>query len=185
MQPAGSVQRPRVAGFPGPDIDDEPDVWSGAAIDDDRIRALAVGAYYGRSWGAYCDGVAFLPEEDDSTSTRRETAIEGLHESWGVDNADDARDTIRRLLAGMHAPLFELVHPLAVAAATASGWTSSNSGACMPASSLRMVSRASSALSTPHDSCRPSIAVSRRVEVLSSSSGRNATPSQYAPQLRP
>ncbi|MFC4125228.1 DUF1266 domain-containing protein [Nocardia rhizosphaerae] len=121
MQPAGSARRPRVTGFPGLDIDDEPDVWSGAALDDDRIAALAVGAYYGRSWGAYCDGVAFLPEEDDSPATRRETAIEGLHESWGVDNAEDARDTIRRLLVGMHAPLFELVHPLAVAAATEAG----------------------------------------------------------------
>ncbi|MFC4375120.1 DUF1266 domain-containing protein [Nocardia halotolerans] len=114
-------EQPRVAGFPGSDIDAEPDVWSGAAHDADRIRALAVGAYYGRSWGAYCDEVAFLPEEPGSTSTRRETAIEGLHESWGVDHADDARDTIRRLLAGMHGPLFELVHPLAVAAATDTG----------------------------------------------------------------
>ncbi|TDP42041.1 uncharacterized protein DUF1266 [Nocardia ignorata] len=122
MQSAGSVHgRPRVAGFPGADIDPEPDVWSGAALDDDRIRALAVGAYYGRSWGAYCDSVAFLPEEPGSSATRRETAIEGLHESWGVDHAEDARDTIRRLLAGMHAPLFELVHPLAVAAATDTG----------------------------------------------------------------
>ncbi|MEV0549366.1 DUF1266 domain-containing protein [Nocardia salmonicida] len=123
MQPTASVQggQPRVAGFPGADIDIEPDVWSGARIDDDRIRALAVGAYYGRSWGAQCDGVAFLPEEPDSTSTRRETAIEGLHESWGVDNAEDAHDTVRRLLAGMHAPLFELVHPLAVMAASDTG----------------------------------------------------------------
>ncbi|WP_278263521.1 DUF1266 domain-containing protein [Nocardia sp. AG03] len=123
MQSAASVRggAPRIASFPGSDIDTEPDVWSGAAIDDNRITALAVGAYYGRSWGAHCDGVAFLPEEPDSTVTRRETAIEGLHESWGVDNAEDARDTVRRLLAGMHAPLFELVHPLAVAAAGDNG----------------------------------------------------------------
>ncbi|MCX4091030.1 DUF1266 domain-containing protein [Nocardia sp. alder85J] len=93
------------------------DLWSGADISDDRIRALALGAYYCRSWRAYNDTVAFAPDLPGSSETRREATIEALHEAWGVDNAEDARDTIRRLLAGMHAPLFTLIHPLAVTAA--------------------------------------------------------------------
>ncbi|QLY32640.1 DUF1266 domain-containing protein [Nocardia huaxiensis] len=108
---------PGITGFPLPEANSEPDEWSGATISEDRIRALAIGAYYGRSWGAYNDTVAFLPELPGRTDTRREATIEGLHEAWGVDNADDARDTIRRLLAGMHAPLFTVIHPLATAAA--------------------------------------------------------------------
>ncbi|MBL1075936.1 DUF1266 domain-containing protein [Nocardia sp. 2] len=108
---------PRITGFPMSTANPDPDEWSGAQLSDDRLRALAVGAYYGRSWGAYNDTVAYLPEPGDRRETRREATIEGLHESWGVDNADDARDTLNRLLTGMHAPLFTLIHPLAQAAA--------------------------------------------------------------------
>ncbi|WP_067813376.1 DUF1266 domain-containing protein [Nocardia inohanensis] len=107
----------RVTGFPTTKAIASPDLWSGAGISDDQIRALAVGAYYGRSWGAYCDTVAFEPPIPDRSGTTREATIDALHSAWGVDNADDARDTIRRLLAGMHAPLFTLIHPLASAAA--------------------------------------------------------------------
>lgn len=107
----------RITAFPASKADTNPDLWSGAEISDDQIRALAVGAFYGRSWGAYNDTVAFEPPMPDRTDTAREAAIEALHSAWGVDNADDARDTIRRLHAGMHAPLFTLIHPLATAAA--------------------------------------------------------------------
>ncbi|MFJ4657931.1 DUF1266 domain-containing protein [Nocardia sp. NPDC088792] len=110
----------RITGFPMSNANSSPDLWSGAEVSDDQIRALAIGAYYGRSWGAYNDTVAFEPDLPGSTETRREATIEGLHEAWGVDNADDARDTIRRLLAGMHAPLFTLIHPLAVIASAES-----------------------------------------------------------------
>ncbi|MGX1810883.1 DUF1266 domain-containing protein [Nocardia sp. NPDC055321] len=91
--------------------------WSGAAVTDDQIRALAVGAFYTSKWSVYNDDLALEPRHHTDTSTRRESAIEMLHESWGVDNADDARDTLSRLLHGMHAPLFDLIHPLAAAAA--------------------------------------------------------------------
>lgn len=123
MQPAADAQGgiPPITGFPGTQADSKPDLWSGATISEDRIRALAVGAYYGRSWCAHNDGLAFLPEYPDEKDTRRERTIEGLHESWGVDNAEDARGTIGRLLDGMHAPLFTLVHPLAMTAAAQSG----------------------------------------------------------------
>lgn len=114
---AGPHGLPRVSGFPSSDFDPGSDRWSGVAIGEDRIRALAIGAYYGRSWSSYNDTVAFQPEHPGSSETRRESTIEGLHESWGVDNAEDARDTIGRLLSGMHAPLFAMVHPLATAAA--------------------------------------------------------------------
>ncbi|WP_405135744.1 DUF1266 domain-containing protein [Nocardia sp. NBC_01388] len=110
----------RIIGFPMPKGHTSPDLWSGAAVSDDQIRALAVGAYYCDSWGAYNDTVAFEPELPRRKETRREATIEGLHSAWGVDNADEARDTIRRLLAGMHAPLFTLIHPLAVEASVES-----------------------------------------------------------------
>ncbi|WP_405498294.1 DUF1266 domain-containing protein [Nocardia sp. NBC_00511] len=106
----------RTVGFPMSKADANPDLWSGAEVSDDQIRALALGAYYCRSWGAYNDTVAFTPELAGSKETRQEATVEGLHDAWGVDNADDARETIRRLLAGMHAPLFTLIHPLAAAA---------------------------------------------------------------------
>ncbi|WP_198347569.1 DUF1266 domain-containing protein [Nocardia terrae] len=72
--------------------------------------------------------MAFQPELTGRSDTRREATIEGLHESWGVDNGEDARDTIRRLLAGMHSPLFSLIHPLAVAAAGESSYRPDRGG---------------------------------------------------------
>ncbi|MFE3193894.1 DUF1266 domain-containing protein [Nocardia sp. NPDC059240] len=108
---------PRIIGFPTPEVSFSPDPWSGAKISEDRIRALAIGAYYADSWGAYHDTVAFAPELPGRPETLRERTIDGLHDAWGVDNAEDARDTIGRLLAGMHAPLFALIHPLASEAA--------------------------------------------------------------------
>lgn len=102
--------------FPGVYTQGFQDFWSGAEISEDCLRALAVGAFYTCNWGAYSDTVALgSPSEDEIA--RRESCVEMLHESWGVDNADDALDTARRLRAGMHAPVFEAVHPLAVAAA--------------------------------------------------------------------
>lgn len=91
--------------------------WSGAAVSDDRIRALAVGAFYNRSWDVYHDTMVFQPEVKGWETTRRERAIDMLHESWGVDDGTAARSMLTRLLSGMHSPTFELVHPLAVAAA--------------------------------------------------------------------
>ncbi|WP_158675649.1 DUF1266 domain-containing protein [Nocardia stercoris] len=114
---AAEAWLPPVTGFPGTGADSTSDRWSGAELPDDRIRALAIGAYYGRDRDSYNDTVAFLPELDGATETRREQAIERLHASWGVDDAAGARDTVGRLLAGLHAPLFTLVHPLAAAAA--------------------------------------------------------------------
>ncbi|MEV5829214.1 DUF1266 domain-containing protein [Spirillospora sp. NPDC052242] len=109
---------PKITAFPDVEVArNHGSRWSNAELSDDQYRALAVGFYYTYSWAAYADTVALLPEYDDEPETRRERSIEGLHRSWGVDNAADARDTIGALLRGMHAPIFEAVHPLAMEAA--------------------------------------------------------------------
>lgn len=84
---------------------------------------LAVGAFYARSNRVFNDTLALLPEE---AGTRREKAIAMLADAWSVTSTEEATGTLNRLLAGMHAPRFAIVHPLAQAGAAATAaekWT--------------------------------------------------------------
>jgi hypothetical protein len=113
-----------VTGFPSPHSE-AADLWSGAGLAEEQVRMLAVGAFYARSNGAFHDTLALLPE-DKGPGSRRERAIEVLADAWQVTSAEEAADTLNRLLAGMHAPRFAIVHSLAqagAAAAAGDAWT--------------------------------------------------------------
>jgi hypothetical protein len=101
------------------------DLWAGTELTDERMRMLAVGAFYARSNRAFNDTLALSPEESGS-GTRREKAIGGLADAWRVTSTEEATGMLNRLLAGMHAPRFAIVHSLAQAGAAATAgqtWT--------------------------------------------------------------
>lgn len=96
---------------------ERPHLWSGAAVPDDRIRALALGAFYAPLWNAYNDTLDFGPGFPEDTETIKEQAIDALHGAWSVTDADSARSTWGRLCDGaMHANIYAVVHPLTVQA---------------------------------------------------------------------
>lgn len=86
------------------------DTWIGAPIDDERIRALALAAPYLEYWESHHDELVFRRTEGDDTP--REVCIDTLRDWWSVTGHDETLDTVGRLLAGMHAPSYEVVHPL-------------------------------------------------------------------------
>ncbi len=93
-----------VVPFPDPVLDTwAPDVWSGAELPADRVRALAVGAWWAHSWNA--------PHDVLPLGARAE-AVGVLEQWWGVAAPADAHTTTRQLLSGMHAPLYTVVNPL-------------------------------------------------------------------------
>lgn len=109
---------PRITPFPDEVFEARKlDRWSGAQISDDQIRALAVGAWYADSWDAFHDTVLLLPEAPDEDTTRREGTIDGLSNWWDITSSEDTQGTLRRLHAGMHAPTYAVVSPLAQQAA--------------------------------------------------------------------
>jgi Protein of unknown function (DUF1266) len=97
---------------------EEADRWAGSGLAEERLRMLAVGAFYTRSNHAFNDTLALAPEEA-GTGTRREKAIGALTDAWRVTSTEEAIATMERLLAGMHAPRFAVVHSLAQAGAAA------------------------------------------------------------------
>jgi hypothetical protein len=108
---------PRITTFPDEVFDAlDLDRWSGAPLSDDQIRALAVGAWYADNWDAYHDTVLLIPDPPQEKTTRPEKAIDALATGWDITGGDDALRTIERLHRGMHAPTYELVHPLAMQA---------------------------------------------------------------------
>lgn len=115
-----------LTGFPFPPARGEaPDLWAGAGLAEEQLRMLAVGAFYARSNHAFYDTLSMLPEQA-GPATRREKAIESLADPWSVTSAGEATGTLNHLLAGMHAPNFAIVHPLAQAGAAATArdtWT--------------------------------------------------------------
>lgn len=86
------------------------DTWVGAPIDDERIRALALAAPYLEYWESHHDELVFRRTEDDDTP--REVCIDTLRDWWSVTGHDETLDTVGRLLVGMHASSYEVVHPL-------------------------------------------------------------------------
>jgi hypothetical protein len=101
------------------------DLWAGAELTEEQLRMLAVGAFYARSNRVFYDTLELLPEENGS-GTRREGAIGSLADAWSVTGAEQATGMLNSLLAGMHAPRFAIVHPLAQAGAAATAaetWT--------------------------------------------------------------
>ncbi|MEV0357330.1 DUF1266 domain-containing protein [Nocardia sp. NPDC050697] len=106
--------------FPYEELDNrEEDHWSGAQLDDDRLRALALGAFYSARWDAFHDGLLLGPEREHPLGDRRELAIDTLTGAWGITDGTEAQASMEQLLKGMHAPLYALVHPLVTAALTA------------------------------------------------------------------
>ncbi len=101
------------------------DLWANAGLPAEQVRMLAVGAFYARSNSAFNDTLALLPEQTGS-GTRREKAIGSLADAWRITSPAEAAGTLNHLLAGMHAPRFAIVHPLAQAGAAATAaetWT--------------------------------------------------------------
>jgi Protein of unknown function (DUF1266) len=104
---------------------EDADLWANSGLAIERVRMLAVGAFYGRSNRAFNDTLLLLPEQTGS-ATRHEKAIGALADAWRVTSTEEATRTLNQLLAGMHAPRFGIVHQLAQAGAAASAsetWT--------------------------------------------------------------
>jgi len=103
---------PRVTLFPETSAGAPTFLWSGAAIDPDQQRALAIGAWYADNWHAYQDTLTLDPGWPESDTTPREQTIDGLREWWGVTSAEELHDQMRWLYAGGHDTSYRRVHPL-------------------------------------------------------------------------
>lgn len=90
------------------------DVWTAGETSQERLRALAVGAWYAAEAGAPHDrlDLAVTAPDPDGASPRREEALDSLTGSWGVTSEEEALATVARLHAGMHDDLYCLVQPL-------------------------------------------------------------------------
>ncbi|GAA4384910.1 DUF1266 domain-containing protein [Tsukamurella soli] len=101
--------RPPVTLWPSGDMRGEFD-WSGAAIPDHRLRALALGAYVDRGSHTVDElRRACLRHGDDPTACARRA----LADDWGIGDAVELRKMVARLLDGMHSADYETVYPLA------------------------------------------------------------------------
>ncbi len=108
---------PTLTTFPYPELDQrEDDHWSGAQVNDDELRALALGGFYSARWDAFHDALLLGPEREHPLGDRRELAIDTLTGAWGITDGTEAMASMEQLLDGMHGPLYALVHPLVVAA---------------------------------------------------------------------
>lgn len=94
------------------DADRRSSRWAGNALDEEQMRALAMGAFLTNRNGVYHDTLEFIPGHPDDTANRREVSIDILWNSWSVDGRDSAMRTVRRLHSGMHAPYYGAAHPL-------------------------------------------------------------------------
>ncbi|MDP0396766.1 DUF1266 domain-containing protein [Tsukamurella strandjordii] len=109
------TERPAVSLWPSTDKRAEYR-WTGEPIADDRLRALALGAYVDRD-AHYVDSIRrdCLHHPSDPTGC----AAAALSDSWGITSAVDLRRTVARLLDGMHTAEYEEVFPLAEKAGAA------------------------------------------------------------------
>lgn len=111
---------PTLTTFPYDELDRrEEDHWSGAQVAEDELRALSLGAFYSARWDAFHDALLLGPEREHPLGDRRELAIDTLTGAWGITDGQQARASLEQLMAGMHGPLYELVHPLVMAAVNA------------------------------------------------------------------
>jgi hypothetical protein len=103
------TERPAVTLWPSNDTRAE-FRWSGAPITDDQLRGLALGAYVDRT-AHYVDSIRrdCLIHPADPTGC----AATALKDSWGIESAVQLRQTVARLLDGMHTTAYEEVFPLA------------------------------------------------------------------------
>ncbi|MBW3086508.1 hypothetical protein KEM60_02729 [Austwickia sp. TVS 96-490-7B] len=96
-----------------------PQVWQNTGLCEEKIRALALSAWYANNWQAPHDTLDMISATTGEPSRRE--AIRVLSGSWGVTSHDEAVSTIQSLVRGMHAPDYELVHPLVLEAVEAEG----------------------------------------------------------------
>lgn len=85
----------------------------GGIEDPERLRGLAIGAFYSCGVGVYCDGLAMEPEEKRAKVSMRETLTDSLAQWWGITSEQEALAVIEPLVtAQFQTPSYAAVHPL-------------------------------------------------------------------------